>query len=76
MALSESHNTKAGMPLFSGNDYSVWKFRMEMFLREKKLKDHIKEEASDEELASEEWRNKDAKAMNFIVRCVVLPIPM
>ena len=70
MATADSTNALSGLPFFNGNDYSVWKYRLEVFLREKNLTANITVPPTEENLNSDEWKNRDAKAMNFIVRCV------
>ena len=63
MASKEDH-TSIKIPVFDGENYSMWKKRITLYLKLKKCEETIarKKETADKE----DWDEKDLKAMNYI----------
>lgn len=65
-----SSHEGTGIKQFSGCDFGDWKFRIECLLEEKSLKDTISRAPTQEELANEEYKKRQLRAKNMIVKHV------
>ena len=56
------------IPLFDGEDYSMWKKRITMYLKFKNCDEVIKREKVTTD--KEEWEDKELKALNHIYSAI------
>lgn len=63
-------NNVTGLPVFHGTNFSVWKARLLFIFREKHWLELIETEPTEAEIQNQEWKSRDNKAMNFIIRCI------
>lgn len=68
MAEHKNKDEEYNLPIFHGNEWSKWKFRLTLYLESKGVKSILTEAIPTEEQQKTEWQKKDLKARNIIVQ--------